>query len=167
VATQALGDRELWFEEAVPPERARLYALAVTITRDPSECEDIVQDTLLAAWRSRPRLRDPARTSAWLTRICVNHCLQRARRRARWVSAGEKLLAAAPIRSRLDDRPMLDFDRAFTRLSPKQRAVFVLHAHHGYSVRECAEILGCRAGTARSHLGRVIAALRQEMSDDR
>jgi len=60
---------------------------------------------------------------------------------------------------------LLDFDRAFAQLSAKQRAVFALHVHHGYTLNECAHLLGCRPGTARSHLGRAVASLRKEMSN--
>jgi RNA polymerase sigma-70 factor (ECF subfamily) len=74
------------------------------------------------------------------------------------------LEASAPAPIQFDGQ-LLDFDRAFARLSAKQRAVFALHIHHGYTLDECASLLGCRPGTARSHLGRAVAALRREMSN--
>jgi RNA polymerase sigma-70 factor, ECF subfamily len=156
-------DAEQAFQRAVLPERPRLYALALTITRDPAEREDIVQETMLSAWRSWAQVRDPTHPGPWLTRICVNHCLQHRRKVSRiWQSgAMSDATAAAPIQF---DGELLDFDRAFARLSVKQRAVFALHIHHGYSVDECARLLGCRSGTARSHLGRAVATLRREMN---
>jgi RNA polymerase sigma factor (sigma-70 family) len=60
---------------------------------------------------------------------------------------------------------LLGFDRAFRELSPPKRAVFALHVHYGYTVDECAATLGCRPGTARSHLGRAVAKLRKEFTD--
>ena len=64
----------------------------------------------------------------------------------------------------LDGR-FLDFDNAFGCLSPLQRAAFVLHFHDGYTLDECGRLLGCRPGTARSHLGRAVAKLRKEFAD--
>jgi RNA polymerase sigma factor (sigma-70 family) len=157
-------DLERVFELAVLPERPRLYALALTITRDPAEAEDAVQETMLSAWRSWASLRDPDHPGPWLTRICVNHCLRGRRRLTRWLRAQELREAASPVPIQFDDQ-LLDFDRAFARLSARQRAVFALHVQHGYTVDECARLIGCRAGTARGHLGRAVAALRKAMSN--
>ena len=60
-------DAEQAFQRAVLPERPRLYALALTITRDPAEGEDIVQETMLSAWRSWAQVRDPTHPGPWLT----------------------------------------------------------------------------------------------------
>lgn len=158
------ADAQHAFQRAVLPERARLYALALTITRDPVEGEDIVQETMLSAWRSWARVHDPTHPGPWLTRICVNHCLQYRRKLSRLRQSGFVSEAAAPPPLHFEGQ-LLDFDRAFARLSAKQRAVFALHVHHGYSVDECARLTGCRPGTARSHLGRAIATLRKEMSN--
>jgi RNA polymerase sigma-70 factor (ECF subfamily) len=155
---------EVSFERAVLPERPRLYALAISIMRDAAEGEDAVQDTLLSAWRSWDQVRDPAHPGPWLTRICVNHCLHRGRRLSRVVQSGDMRLATVPPPIQFEGQ-LLDFDRAFARLSAKQRAAFALHVHHGYSVDECARLLDCRPGTVRSHLGRAVAALRRAMSN--
>jgi RNA polymerase sigma-70 factor, ECF subfamily len=156
-------DAERAFQLAVLPERPRLYALALTITRDPAEGEDIVQETMLSAWRSWAQVRDPTRPGPWLTRICVNHCLQHRRKLSRLSQLGAMSEATAPIPIQFEGQ-LLDFDRAFARLSVRQRAVFALHVHHGYTVDECARLVGCRSGTARSHLGRAMAMLRREMN---
>jgi RNA polymerase sigma-70 factor (ECF subfamily) len=154
------------FERSVSPEARRLFGLALTILGDRGEAEDAVQETMFSAWRTWPTLRDQSKMSLWLTRICVNHCIHRRRgllRRVLW-SDDQWLATAAPQPLVLDAR-LIDFDRAFRRLSPSQRAVFTLHVHHGYTLVECADLLGCRPGTARGHLGRAVATLRKELAD--
>jgi RNA polymerase sigma-70 factor (ECF subfamily) len=153
------------FELSVLPERGRLYRLALIITRDPSAAEDAVQETLLAAWKAWPKVHDPYRPGGWLTRICVNQCTRR-RRVSRSVALDDDLLADVTARQQIElGGELVDFHRAFGLLTARQRAVFTLHVRHGYTVAECAELVGCRPGTARSHLARAVATLRKEMDN--
>jgi RNA polymerase sigma-70 factor (ECF subfamily) len=160
-------DDHLAFERAVMPEAGRLFGLALTILGDYGEAEDAVQETMFSAWRSWSALRDRSRKSSWLTRICINHCIHRRRgllRRILW-SADEWSPTAATADLPVVDGRLLSFENAFRRLSPPQRAAFILHFHHGYTLDECASLIGCRPGTARSHLGRAVAKLRKEFAD--
>jgi len=160
-------ERKEIFERVAGAEVAYLYAVALTITRDPADAEDIVQDTVLAAWRSWSTLRDPSRPRPWLTRICVNRCLQHLRRSGTALRANARLdQSSASTDVFRFTGELLDFDRVFTRLSSRQRAVVALHYFHGYTVSECSGLMGCRPGTARSHLARAMATLKQEMRDE-
>jgi RNA polymerase sigma-70 factor, ECF subfamily len=58
----------------------RLFGIANRILRDIHRSEDAVQQTLVIAWRELPRLRDPDRFDAWITRLLVHACYQEARR---------------------------------------------------------------------------------------
>ncbi|MGA2282860.1 MAG: sigma-70 family RNA polymerase sigma factor [Candidatus Dormibacteria bacterium] len=160
-------DRQAAFERSVViPETRRLYGLALVIVVDRHEAADAVQETLLSAWRHWGSLRDPGAQSAWLTRICVRRCLRHRQllsRRVLWSSAQWEA-APAPPAIELDGR-LLDVYGALSALSPPQRAMVALHIHRGLTVDECAAILGCRPGTARSHLGRAVAKLRKELTD--
>jgi DNA-directed RNA polymerase specialized sigma24 family protein len=57
-------------------------------------------------------------------------------------------------------------DRAYRRLSLRQRAAITLNYRHGYSVEECAVFMGCSPGSVRTHLARGLATLRRELGDD-
>lgn len=152
------------FEEIVRTEARRLFVVANGVLRDPDEAEDAVQETLLRAWRSWHQLRDEERRRAWLTRICINHCLRRREgllRRWLPLPGDVERLEARPL-----DAADPDLDRACRRLSARQRAVITLHYRFGYSLDECAEMLGSRPGTVRSHLNRALTALRRELGDE-
>lgn len=149
------------FEAVVHAESGRLFAVAYSVLRDAKEAEDAVQETLEQAWRSWEELRDPSKRTAWLRQICVRRAV-RSRRR---------LLSRLWLADRLDahaqpgEDPDLDLDRSYRRLTRQQRAVVTLHYEYGYSLDECAALLGCRPGTARSHLARALARLRKELSN--
>jgi RNA polymerase sigma-70 factor (ECF subfamily) len=148
------------FEAAVHAESGRLFAVAYSILRDPQEAEDAVQETMELAWRSWQDLRDPSKRSAWLRQICVRRAV-RARRRLlpRLWLADTSTVHAQPA-----EEPDLDLDRCFRRLSRQQRAVVALHYEYGYTIDECAALIGCQPGTARSHLARALASLRKELN---
>ncbi len=156
------------FESMVASDARRLYSLALSILRDAGEAEDAVQETLLKAWKSWNSLSQMERPAAWLTRVCVNHCISRRRllRTRGW----------PPLES-FDGRPdsvggsrpkaeLVDMDRAYRRLTLKQRAAITLNYRHGYSVDECAVFMGCSPGTVRTHVARGLATLRKELADD-
>jgi RNA polymerase sigma-70 factor, ECF subfamily len=155
------------FETVALRERHRLFILAVSILRDRGEAEDAVQETLVRAWKAWPNLRNTDHLSAWLTRVCVNHCISRRRslmsRGWLWRREPEKSTAVTAPGSNAE---LVDFDRIYARLSVRQRAALTLNYRHGYSIDECAVLMRCRPGTVRSHLARALAILRREMSDD-
>jgi DNA-directed RNA polymerase specialized sigma24 family protein len=151
------------FEDAVDVEGPRLHALAVSIIGDPGEAEDVLQETMVQAWRAWDTIHDPRRRGAWLATICVRTAL-RARRRLRLGSRHAGLAADLPAPGTPLSR--LDIVEACRLLSPRQRAVIVLHYVHGYSLDECGPILGCRPGTVRPHLRRALRKLRQVYVDD-
>ncbi len=154
------------FDAAVSLEARRLFTLAMTILADPAEAEDVVQETFLVAWLNWSKVGDSNSLSAWLTRVCVNRCIDFRRALLRRRTSVTALADRVSRSSDPDLAPDLaDFQRAYLRLSRKQRTAFALHFHHGYTLDECAALMGCRPGTARSHLARAVARLRKEMDD--
>ena len=85
------GDREA-FATLARASGDRLFGIARRILRDHERAEDAVQNALVIAWRELPRLRDPARFEAWLTRLLVNDCYEDYRRLAEYL--GDDLVDA-------------------------------------------------------------------------
>jgi RNA polymerase sigma-70 factor (ECF subfamily) len=164
VKDQRFGD----FDAVFMSERGRLFSIAFAVLRDPVEAEDVVQETAAAAWRGWNGRRDPDHTRAWLTTICVRKSTRRRTSLFRRVLLNERHreeLARADRKLEADGRH-LDLHRAHRTLSRQQRAVVSLHYQYGYTLNECALLMGCSAGTVSSHLSRALARLRKELSDD-
>jgi RNA polymerase sigma factor (sigma-70 family) len=154
------------FETTVVADARRLYSLALSILRDQGESEDAVQETLLKAWRSWESLSAMERPAAWLTRVCINHCISRRRHlRTRGWPALELFDGLDAHAGGSPSTEQLDMDRAYRRLSLRQRAAITLNYRHGYSVEECAVFMGCRPGTVRTHVARGLATLRKELGE--
>jgi RNA polymerase sigma-70 factor (ECF subfamily) len=156
------------FSELVDSDGDLCYAVAYRILRDAERAQDAVQQAFLVAWRELPGLRDPDRFSPWLYRLLVNACYEEARRQRRWVSHIRVLPLEGPSGPdpivSIDDRDLLN--RAFSRLTPEHRAVFVLHHHSGFPVAEVAEIVGVPVGTVKSRLHHATRTLRAAILAD-
>lgn len=140
----------------------RLLAIAAVILGDRRDAEDAVQEAMFTAWRKWDQLRDRSRRDPWLTRICVRESLRVRRRRSvlgrREVEITDSTAPAAT------DAEMVLWDDAFARLSRQQRAVVLLHYRYRYTLDECADLMGCRPGSARQHLARALNRLRQDLA---
>jgi RNA polymerase sigma-70 factor (ECF subfamily) len=146
---------------------ARLDAAARLIVRDRELARDVVQDTLLRAWRDLPGLRDPDRFDAWLYRLLTHAAIDEARRRRRRVVEVELAPIDTPSpdpTSGLVDRDQIA--RAFGRLSPEQRAVIVLCYYLDLPLPEAAASLGVPLGTVKSRLHRAVDAMRAALEAD-
>lgn len=154
------------YETVVRLEGRRLYAMALSILGDATEAEDALQETMERAWRSWSRLRDPSKRSAWLATICVRRCFV-LRRRLRVVRRGDSIDApGGPDIGVVSRQVDVDLVRALEALSNKQRAVIALHYMYGYTLDECAPVMGCGRGTVRTHLFRALTTLRGQLIHD-
>ena len=161
------GDKEA-FTALIVPLSDRLYGVAYRILRDADRAEDAVQQTLMTAWRELPTLREDDRFDAWLRRILVHACYAEARRRRSW-SANIRVLptdwpAGRDVTADIVERDLLE--RAFRRISPEQRAIFVLHHYVGLTLPEVADELGVPLGTVKSRLYYATQALRAALDAD-
>ena len=156
------------FTELVDLDGDRCYAIAFRILRDAERAQDAVQQAFLQAWRELPRLRDPERFGPWLHRLLVNACYEELRRHRRWSTRLRALPVDGPATPdttvSVADRDALD--RAFVRLTPEHRAVFVLHHHAGLTLAEVADVVGVPLGTVKSRLHHATRAMRAAIVAD-
>ena len=142
------------FDALVGLDGDRCYAIAYRVLRDVDRAQDAVQSAFLQVWQELPRLREPARYDVWLHRIVINACYMEARRHRRWRLHVRALPIEGPLSGdptlTVDDRDVID--RAFARLSPEQRAVFVLHHHAGMPLADVADVVRAPLGTVKSRL---------------
>lgn len=126
---------------------ARLVRLARSVVGE-AEAEDVVQDSLVVAWRKLGQLSEPASFAAWATRIVFRRSLRRARRQRLFASLQVEEVAE-PCRADAGAAAMvLDI---LARLAPRQRAVLHLTEVEGMTDSEIAKAMGITAGSVRAH----------------
>lgn len=160
--------RQVIFAKQVLPEVEVLLRVARSLTRHPADAEDLVQDTLLRAYRAIDRF-DGRHPRAWLLTILRNTHANRGRgRRAEVLSDVDVAQAAAPAAEEPEAvvlRGTFDaaVERAFHGLPAKFRLVVELVDLGGLSYQEAAVTLDVPVGTVMSRLhrgrGRIRAAL--------
>ncbi len=158
------------FEQLVLPHLDSAVNLARWILRDPSDAEDVVQETLLRAYRAFDRFRG-GEARAWLLQIIRNTCyswLDKHRPSELMAEFNEELhqLPTQPnpeaLASQADERRRLM--QALESLPPRSREVIVLRELEGCSYKEIAEITGIPIGTVMSTLSRARERLHRTLT---
>jgi RNA polymerase sigma-70 factor (ECF subfamily) len=143
------------FEELVVRHGSRLYRYLAVQLRHESDAHDALQDTLTAAWRGLPELRNAERFQPWLFGIASNKAADAARRRLPTADA------EGSAGSRGDEH--LELREAVATLAPHLREVLLLRYLLGLSEAEVAEALGVRLGTVKSRTARARRALAEAL----
>jgi RNA polymerase sigma-70 factor, ECF subfamily len=136
-----------------------IYRAVRGVVLDPDVAEDVTQDAFVKAYRARNRFRPTGRVEAWLHTIAVREAISRLR----WSSLQRRLLdgMARADRSRPAAGMAELLDDLLSALSPRVRAVVVLHFLHGYRYREIAAILRLPEGTVASRLSHGLTQMRR------
>jgi RNA polymerase sigma-70 factor (ECF subfamily) len=146
-----------------------LLAYAIRLTDgDRSRAEDIVQETLLRAWRNLDRLDEHARpVRPWLFTVAQRLAIDAHRaRRARPPETGQAMLSSVPSLDELEgslDRIIVT--DALDSLSPEHRAVIVETYYRGRTVAEAASVLGIPVGTVKSRCYYALRALKLALAE--
>lgn len=139
-----------------------LYRAAFAVCRNPQDAEDVVQETLLAYYRSDKEFDSDEHIRAWLIRVAVNKaknatiCFWRRNRRS-LEDYVESLAFEAD-----SDRELLD---AVLRLPERYRIVLHLFYYEDYSIKELAALLKLSEGAVKSRLSRARSMLREQLTE--
>src|SRR5581483_1226955 len=155
------GDREA-FEMIIRAYSRTLFAIAYGILQSREEAEDVVQDSLVKAWKTRWRVRDPEKFPAWLATI-ARHNAHDVFRKRRTVPLPKKL--TEPIEPELANTSALDqrLHSALAALPELHRAALTLRYFEEMDYRSIENTLGLTNGSLRGILGRALALMRKQL----
>ncbi len=152
-------DSTFEFENVALPHAGSLLRYALHIAGEKARAEDLVQETLLSAWRNFHQFERGTNCKAWLYRILKNLHYKQMRRKARrpevpLADDGPRFAVPEEISANQQMR------EAFARLTAEHQEVLQLAVIEGFGIREAAEILQIPEGTVMSRLSRARASLR-------
>jgi RNA polymerase sigma-70 factor (ECF subfamily) len=148
---------------AIRNEIPSLRRYARSLTRDPDDADDLMQDSLERAISRRHQFRPGTNLRAWLFTIVRNRHYDtlRGRQRRGWHAPIESYEARLRTPARqLDRLDMRDFRRAFFALPRADRRILYLIGVEGLSYEQAADRLGVANGTVKSRLSRARDRLR-------
>lgn len=134
----------------------RLRAFAISLTRNVTLADDLVQETILKAWSNMEKFEAGSNLDAWLFTILRNTYYSALRKTRREVQDSEGTHAALLSEKPAHDGRLAfqDFQRAFDLLSPEHREVLILVGASGFTCEEAAGMMGVAVGTVKSRASR-------------
>ena len=171
------------YEELVHRHRGKIYARAFSMLRNEDEALDISQQAWVKGWQRLKQFQHNSSFTTWMTRICINLCLDLLRKKQRQktdsldqmdeeIGGFERKIPIEeynPTEGMERSELRQEIDKAMEKLSYEHRTVLVLHEFERMEYREIAKSMQCSIGTvmsrlfyARRRLAKMLISLKKE-----
>jgi RNA polymerase sigma-70 factor (sigma-E family) len=162
-----VGTQRLDFAEFYRKSKDECLFTVLVSVGDRDTAQELVAEAFARAWASWERVAGHPAPEAWVVRTALNAHISRWRRRRREITV--------PDPGMISDPPMVGVApggldpiimAALMRLPARQRQVVALRLFLDLDTARAAQVLGIAPGTVQAHLGRAIAALREDLTPE-
>jgi RNA polymerase sigma-70 factor (ECF subfamily) len=168
------------FREFVERYKKKVFYLALDMAGNPVDAEDISQEVFLKVYRSFSTFRRGAKLGSWLYRVTYNAAIDHLRRksaapepiadevlesRSREGGGLHQSGANDPVATAQERELQARIARALEKVSPQEKAVFLLRHNEDLMLKDIAETLGLSTGSVKSYLFRAVRKLQKELRE--
>jgi RNA polymerase sigma-70 factor (ECF subfamily) len=179
IAGMARGDQRA-FRELVEHYKKKVYYLALDMAGNPVDAEDISQEVFLKVYRSFSTFRHGAKLGSWLYRVTYNASIDHLRSkgatpepiadevlesRSRKDDGLPRGAANDPVAAAEERELQARIAKALEKVSPQEKAVFLLRHNEDLMLKDIAETLGLSVGSVKSYLFRAVRKLQKELRE--
>lgn len=162
--------QEINFRHDILPLKNKLFRLALRITMDSAEAEDIVQDTMIKVWSHCEELTELESVEAYCLTVCRNLAIDRSRLKGAQTEELTEQNSAQPDASDpysrfVQDEQMQIIHRLINALPEKQRTIIQLRDVEGKSYKEISEILQLSDEQVKINLFRARQKIKQRITE--
>jgi RNA polymerase sigma-70 factor, ECF subfamily len=159
--THETSDHRRRYARLVEPLRADVYRFVLWLARNRQVAEDVVQETMLRAWRSLPGLKDDGSVKQWLLTIARReHARLFERKQHPTVNLDDLIEVESPVLASETLQPDDELHRAILQLEDEYREPLVLQVLMGYTTEEIAAQMNLNQGAVLTRLFRARNRLR-------
>lgn len=175
IITRILNGEKNLYSLIVRRYNQRLYRVAMSIINDDSEVEDIMQVAYINAYENLRKFAFKASFSTWLTRILINECLLRLKKRGKSISMNDDIMdkelyqqhrieVQTPVARMLNSELKVALEAAIARLPEKYRTVFIMREIEDMNVAETRACLDISESNVKVRLNRAKALLKDSLN---
>jgi RNA polymerase sigma-70 factor (ECF subfamily) len=170
VIAEILNGKKHMFELLMRKYNARLYRVAMSIIKNDTEAEDIMQAAYIKAYEKLDSFEQRSTFGTWITRILINEGLGRQKKQKRFVTMAEDNTrqdtgaAQNPGHQLVNKELRMALEQAMLQLPEKYRLVFVLREVEDMSIAETVDTLGITEANVKVRLNRAKTMLRDSLS---
>ncbi len=162
--------------EFVEQNKRTVYAISYRLTGNHNDADDLSQVVFIKFFNSVRQYRQEAGIQSWLYRIAVNSYIDKKRKKVQQIMFRFSTKTEEPYEEQISSqriRPDKSVESTFIKehvnkavekLSPKEKAAFILKYYEDHSIREIAEMIETSEGTVKSLLFRGIKKLQQALA---
>jgi RNA polymerase sigma factor (sigma-70 family) len=145
-----------------------LRAFALSLAVNHAAADDLVQETLLKAWKNQDRFEPGSNLQAWLCTILLNHFYTDIRKRKREVEDADGTMAGQMVASAAQEAnsELQQVKQHLAKLPAAMREALLLVGAQGLTYEDAAELIGCQVGTVKSRVSRARALLARSLGMD-
>jgi RNA polymerase sigma-70 factor (ECF subfamily) len=153
------------FYDLINERKETLYITAYTYVKNKEDALDIVHDTVLKAYTSIKKLKEPHFFNTWLTRILINCSIDFIRKNKKIVSLDENTNLYASVNQDFRE-DALDLYNSISKLNEKSKTIVILKYFQNMTLVEISEMLNYPLGTVKSNLHKALKELRIDLIEE-